>query len=168
MIASRRRTLTTWLPALLVGAGPTRPGVAGPPVVLTISGRLHGGDGHSPVHFTLDQLARLPQHEIRTSTPWHTGQPVFRGALLREVLATAGARCQELRLTALNDFRVDIPADEARRYDVILAHLINGRTLGVRDKGPLFLMYPFDRRPELRNSVYYSRCIWQLRHIRCR
>jgi hypothetical protein len=35
----------------------------------------------------------------------------------------------------------------------------------VREKGPLFVMYPFDRVPELRNAVYYSRCIWQLREI---
>jgi hypothetical protein len=37
--------------------------------------------------------------------------------------------------------------------------------MAVRDKGPLFIMYPFDRRPDLRNAVYYSRCVWQLKAL---
>lgn len=30
------------------------------------------------------------------------------------------------------------------------------KPLSVRDKGPLFLIYPFDQYPELRNKLYYS------------
>ena len=37
--------------------------------------------------------------------------------------------------------------------------------MSVREKGPLFVMYPFDSQPQLRNAVYFSRCIWQLRSI---
>jgi len=35
----------------------------------------------------------------------------------------------------------------------------------VRDKGPLFMIYPFDAQPELRSAVYYSRSVWQLSEI---
>ena len=42
---------------------------------------------------------------------------------------------------------------------------IDGKPIGVREKGPLFVMYPFDERPELRTSVHFSRCIWQLKSI---
>jgi hypothetical protein len=38
----------------------------------------------------------------------------------------------------------------------------------VRDRGPLFAVYPFDALPELRNAVYYSRSAWQLRSIEVR
>jgi hypothetical protein len=38
----------------------------------------------------------------------------------------------------------------------------------VRDKGPLFVIYPFDAQPELRNAIYYSRSAWQLRSIEVR
>jgi hypothetical protein len=81
------------------------------------------------------------------------------------VLAAAGAEGQTLRAVALNDYRVDIPADDARRYDVVIARLLDGQPMAVRDKGPLFIMYPFDRRPDLRNAVYYSRCVWQLKAL---
>lgn len=137
------------------------------PTILTIEGAVRRPGGEREVHFDVAALALLPQRRIRTTTPWHVGEPVFAGPLLRDVLAAAGADGSSLRLRALNDYRVDIPVDDARRYDVIVAHQVNGQAITVRDKGPLFVMYPFDRHPELRNSVYFSRCIWQLRHIEC-
>jgi hypothetical protein len=81
------------------------------------------------------------------------------------VLAAAGAQGSVLRLVALNDYRVDMPFDDAQRYDVMLARLLDGRPMAVRDKGPLFVIYPFDTVPELRSATYYSRSAWQLRTI---
>ena len=37
--------------------------------------------------------------------------------------------------------------------------------MAVRDKGPLFVVYPFDSKVELRSSVYYERSIWQLKRM---
>lgn len=155
------------LPTWIGTAGLSRPACAAAPA-LTVEGRVRRSGGPRSVDFSLDDLARLPQQSIRTRTPWHAGEPTFSGVLLRAVLEAAGADGETLRLSALNNYRVDIPAEEARRFDIVLSQRIDGRALGVRDKGPLFLMYPFDRHPELRNSVYFSRCIWQLRRIECR
>jgi hypothetical protein len=69
---------------------------------------------------------------------------------------------------ALNDYWVELPFDDAQRVDVILARLIDDRPMAVRDKGPLFMIYPFDERPDLRNPVYYNRSAWQLRTIEVR
>ena len=70
-----------------------------------------------------------------------------------------------LRCTALNDYRVEIPLDDVRRFDVVVAHLFNGKPMSVREKGPLFVIYPFDEQPQLRTTTYFSRCIWQLKAI---
>ena len=35
----------------------------------------------------------------------------------------------------------------------------------VREKGPLFVVYPFDDSSELRSSTYYERSIWQLKAL---
>jgi hypothetical protein len=35
----------------------------------------------------------------------------------------------------------------------------------VREKGPVFIIYPFDSFPELRNLTYYSRSIWQVKAL---
>jgi len=152
-----------WLPAA------TAQGKPAATVVLAVSARAQAGDkAPRRTDFEPGQLERLPQHTIRTTTPWYSGAHEFSGPLLRDVLDAAGvpARAEgTARCTALNDYRVDLPLDDARRFDVVVARLLDGKPMSVREKGPLFIMYPFDERPELRTSVYFSRCIWQLKAI---
>lgn len=37
--------------------------------------------------------------------------------------------------------------------------------MAIRDKGPLFIMYPFDTTETLQSPLYYSRAAWQLKAI---
>jgi hypothetical protein len=48
---------------------------------------------------------------------------------------------------------------------VILALKRNGEYMPVRDKGPLFVIYPFDSKPELKTQTYYGRSVWQVAKI---
>ena len=32
----------------------------------------------------------------------------------------------------------------------------------VRDKGPLFIVYPFDSDPALKSRTFYGRSVWQV------
>ena len=137
-------------------------------VVLTLSGLLRSPNQGQSAHFDMPMLERLPQTSFTTRTPWYAQPREFTGPLLRDVLRAAGAHGTQLRARALNDYRVDIPFDDAQRFDVIVARLLDGTPMPVRDKGPLFVIYPFDALPELRNSVYYSRSAWQLRSIEVR
>jgi hypothetical protein len=137
-------------------------------VVLTLSGRLRSPNDGTLAQFDMPMLERLPQTRFSTRTPWYAQAREFTGPLLRDVLRAAGAHGTQLRATALNDYRVDIPFDDAQRYDVVVARLLDGAPMAVRDKGPLFVVYPFDALPELRNAVYYSRSAWQLRSIEVR
>lgn len=142
-----------------------RPVLADDGVVLTVDGRIESG---APVDFTLDDLRALGVERVETSTPWHNGVMVFEGVSLSKLMAHVGAKGDSLTGIALNDFYTEIPLSDAADYDVILAYRANGSVLGVRDKGPLFVIYPFDRFPELRNELYYSRSIWQLRRLTVR
>jgi hypothetical protein len=81
------------------------------------------------------------------------------------VLGAVGGQGMTIRAVALNDYKVDVPFDDARSIDVVMARLLDGRPMAVRDKGPLFIIYPFDDRPELRTPQYFARCAWQLRSI---
>ena len=69
------------------------------------------------------------------------------------------------RALAQYDCRVDSPVDDARRYDPVIVWSLDDKPMAVRDQGPLFVIYPFDAQPDLRNAVYYSRSAWQLRTI---
>ena len=72
---------------------------------------------------------------------------------------------QRLIAVALNDYRCEIPAEDARQFDVVLARLQDGEPMRVRDKGPLFIVYPYDTDARLRSDRYYARSAWQLRSL---
>lgn len=135
------------------------------PVVLTISGRVRMPNVGDKAEFDMAMLEKLPQRSFVTGTPWYTQPRKFTGPLLRDVLAAAGAQGTTLRAVALNDYRVDLPFDDVQRFGVVLARLLDDRPMTVRDKGPLFIIYPFDTDPSLRSTVYFSRSAWQLRSI---
>ncbi len=134
----------------------------GGPVVLEVRGRVQRQNQDGCACFDMGMLAALPQVSFQARTPWYAGPRRFTGPLLRDVLAAAGAQGARLRLRALNDYRVELPWDDAQHHGPIVARLLDGAPMAVRDKGPLFLIYPFDDRPELRSAVYYSRSAWQL------
>ncbi len=115
--------------------------------------------------FTLAALAAMPQHTITTKAPWHDGVRTYSGPLLRDVLAAAQAQAPTARFVALNDYKIDMPLEDAALYPVVLAIRLDGKPMLVRDKGPLFVMYPFDKHPELAKTKYFSRCVWQLHRI---
>ena len=134
-------------------------------ILLTLTGQLRSPNDGSAAHFDMAMLERLPQTSFNTRTPWYAQARKFTGPLLRDVLRAAGAHGNLLRAKALNDYRVDIPFEDAQRYDIVVARLLDGVPMPVRDRGPLFVIYPFDSSPELRNAIYYSRSAWQLRSI---
>lgn len=135
------------------------------PVILTIGGKIELRNQGDLAAFDLGMLEKLPQHSFTTQTPWDKRPTKFTGPLLRDVLAAVKARGQTLTALALNDYKTTIPMDDISRFDVVLAHRINDEPIPVRTKGPLFIIYPFDAKPELKAARYYERSAWQLRTL---
>lgn len=135
------------------------------PVVLTLRGKVGVSNEGAAAHFDMGMLERMTQRHITTRTPWFEGPRKFTGPLLRDVLQAAGAKGTTLRAIALNDYKVDIPFEDALKFDVVMARLLDDKPMPVRDKGPLFIIYPFDDKTELRVPQYFARCAWQLRTI---
>jgi hypothetical protein len=132
-------------------------------VVLTIDGAISQTNNGSQAQFDMAMLEKLPQHSFSTQTPWYPSAVTFTGPLLRDVLAAVGAKGKNITAVALNDY-----IDDATRHDVIVARLMNNRPMRVREKGPLFIVYPFDTKAELRSELYYNRAAWQLNILRIR
>lgn len=113
--------------------------------------------------FSEDELGALTQTRYATSTEFTDGVPEFSGPLARDVLDAVGAgEATTAVMTAANDYSVEIPIDELRRYDVIFATSMDGKRLSRRDKGPIWVMYPLDRHEELQDPVFNGRLIWQM------
>jgi hypothetical protein len=110
-------------------------------------------------------LKSLPQRTFVAQTPWYKDSVKFTGPLLRDVLAAAKVKGSVIHATALDDYRASIPFSDAQDYDVILAHQMNGETLTPKNKGPLFIVYPYDSKPELQTVRFYERSIWQLKSL---
>jgi len=164
--AQRRSLLLTWTAGLLLlplGALALEPATGSP--LLNVTGNIKQTNAGRVAVFDMELLEKLPQHSFETKTPWHKGPTKFTGPLLRDILAATGASGHTLLATAVNDYRVTIPMEDAQKHDVIVVRLTNGQPMALRDKGPLLIMYPFDQQPTLRSALYFSRCIWQLRGL---
>lgn len=115
---------------------------------------------------TVDGLRAMPQTTIRTGNEFANGIVAYRGPRVRDVLERYGlGDAKTVRLVAANDYFVDIPTDDFRRYDAILALEADGKQLSRRDKGPIWLMYPISDHGELQDPVYLRRLIWQVVRI---
>lgn len=150
------------LPLLGRAAGAQPAGDQARRVVLSISGRITSGGRQD---FTLEELEALGTAEIQTQTPWTVGMQRFSGVPLQTLLAKVGSLGETLRMSALNDYAITMPASDAREHGVLLATRLGGQPMRVRDKGPLWVIYPFTTKPQLDNTAYYERSIWQLRKI---
>jgi len=160
-----------WIAAAAVGAilGVALPAGALEPakgkVILTISGNVGEKNTASAAVFDMAMLEKLPQRTFTTMTPWDKQPIKFTGPLLRDVLAAAKAKGSTIKAAALNDYQSSIPLDDSQKFDVILAHKMNDQDIPVKTKGPLFIVYPYDSKPELRSTVYYERSAWQLKSM---
>ncbi len=135
------------------------------PVVLTVFGNITHTNGDGVAQFDLDMLAALEQRSTTANTPWFDGPRDFDGPLATAILDAVGANGSAMRVIALNDYSANVPIEDTRSFPVVFATHLNGQVMSVRDKGPLFLIYPFDEFPELFNEIYFGRSVWQITQI---
>jgi len=135
------------------------------PVILTISGKIAYKNSANAAEFDAAMVDALPVSQITTTTPWRKGVVTFAGPTLKSLLTLVGASGQMLSMSALDQYQVSVPAQDAEQFNPILARKIDGVALKVRDQGPFFMVYPFDEMPELKADLYYGRSIWHLASI---
>ena len=169
-IKSVRRTIA----ALVVGAvacggaaAEALPTPSGKPI-LVVSGNIAQANADGEARFDRDMLEALGTVTFETTTPWDRERVRFEGVPLGRLLDRVGASGSRLVAVALNDYSAELPVEDARRYDVILALRRNGEYMPVQNRGPLFIVYNFDSDPELKNQKFYSRSVWQVARLEVR
>jgi hypothetical protein len=163
-----RSSLLAGLVAGLLLATPSLADVLQSPsgsVVLQVTGAISNTNDERSADFDMAMLDQLPGRVTTTKSPWYDGAQTFGGPLGWALLNAVGAKGTMLRVTALNDYVTDIPVADFKDYPVILATSLDGRPMSVRDKGPIFIIYPFDEAPALNNETYYGRSAWQVKSI---
>jgi hypothetical protein len=134
-------------------------------VILTASGRITATNAGDRALFDRDLLLAWGTDELRTTTPFTDGSSLFAGVYASRLLDLLGASGTEVRALALNEYAVTIPVAELRAMPVLLALERDGQRLAVRDRGPLWVIYPWSDFPELDDRIHRQRSIWQLTAI---
>ncbi|MFK3709258.1 MULTISPECIES: molybdopterin-dependent oxidoreductase [Leclercia] len=131
-------------------------------VLLTLSGNIQNTNEDGKAVFDIAGLEKLGMVSFKTTSPWYNGRPTFTGVPVQKLMDYVGAKGTVVKVTALNDYTTVIPLNDFKKYNVILAFKIDGEYMRIRDKGPLFIVYPYDSMPELNNQIFYSRSAWQV------
>lgn len=127
-------------------------------VLLTVSGDVQG----ETRTFTDADLMALPQVSFTTGTIWTEAASTFSGPTLASVLEAAGAGDGDLRLSAINDYTVEMARGMVSDVAPIVATRIDGESFSVREKGPLWIVFPYDSGAEYQSELVYAVSVWQL------
>lgn len=123
-------------------------------------------NGEETHEFDIAALQEMGAIEVATTTIWTEGVQNFAGIPLATVLSEVGITEGSVAATAINDYSVEIPLDEITDEYPVIAFHVDGEPMSVRDKGPFWIIYPFDLAPEWRTEVNFSRSIWQLTSLK--
>lgn len=154
--------------AVAGGAGDAQAAELAPPsseVILKVKGPLGRTNVGDEAHLDRPLLESFGTTTLTTWTPWTDGEVEFEGLPLRSLVAALEARGTAMHMRALNDYRVVIPMSDAQDYNVLLAWRADGVDLTRRDRGPLWIVYPWSAHPDLDIRVTSHRSIWQLHEL---
>ena len=134
-------------------------------VILTVSGNiLHQNDG-AVARFDRSMLDSLGKVSVTTRTPWTETSDTYEGVLVRDLLRRVGASSTTFLAIAHDDYEVEIQGVDFERYPIILATHVNGKRMRLRDKGPVWMIFPWDDFPELHGETNSGFSVWQMKEI---
>ncbi len=129
--------------------------------ILTIQGL------DQPVVLTLSDLQAMPDNTVSTETIWtdkrHTFSSVRFKDLFEELKVDTSGK--KITMIALNDYSIEVDVDTLVKHNAFIAYAMDGKTMRIRDKGPLWVLYPFSDQPEINIPPFQAHSIWQLKTI---
>ncbi len=147
-----------WLPVLSVA------GDLGTPtgeVLLSVEGKVDVRNSNSGARLDYALLAEIGFVTRTITTDW-TESAEYEGVSGRELVEFLGISGAYLQGIAHDDYEVLIPLSDLVQYDTLFAVAKDGERLSMKNKGPIWLLYANDNRPDISPEVLNSRMIWQL------
>lgn len=134
------------------------------PVILTVSGSISETNDGEVATFDRAMLEALEWKTIESYTKWTDGATKFSGVELATLLEAVGANGTNMIAAALNDYSVEIKISDAEAHSVLLAMEMNGVEMKIRDKGPIWIIYP-QTAEQANEPRFDEKMIWQLKSI---
>jgi hypothetical protein len=116
-------------------------------------------DGMQTVELTSEELGEMKQETIETSTPWTEGLTKFSGPTFTDVLNQVGLAGETVTAEARDGHSVAIPRERLTGDGAILAMDMNDAPLP-GDKTPFWIIFPYDRAPEMNDQQHQSWSVW--------
>lgn len=135
------------------------------PVLLTVTWPQSEGPAREPVQFDRAALEAFEQDSFTTTTIWTSGPQTFAGVRLTKLLECLDVDDGLLTLSAQNEYLIEIETKTVRPDGALVAMSLNGQAMTTRNKGPLWVVYPYDADPAFQTETYFAQSIWQLDHI---
>ena len=137
-------------------------------IILTVTGKISVTNAKDEAQFDIALLESLSDATLVTSTLWTDGPIRFEGVWAQDLLKAVGATGNKVVALALNDYQVEIPLDDFSSQKVLLALKMNGIYMRVRDKGPIWIIYPPSRDGDMQDMATRSEMVWQLEELEVR
>lgn len=167
MLSKFVATMVLAIGALAMPAG-AETGELGTPAgkpILTISGNISATNSEEGAVFDIEMLEALGTESFETMTPWYDEPVTFEGVPMTALMQAVGAEGDIILAVALNDYTSEVPIADFAEHGTLLALKRDGEYMPIRDKGPTFIIYPYDTDESLQNQVYYARSAWQVYKI---
>ncbi|MDP4530255.1 molybdopterin-dependent oxidoreductase [Alkalimonas delamerensis] len=151
---------SSWLMCLLLMVA--LPSWADSDIILLLR---HAEEQHA---LTLKDLDKLPQQQARFQAAWGPeGQ--WQGVYLQDLLTQYQLNhFQDIRLNALNDYRIRLTTEEIHAGQPVLATRFNGQPIALEHNGPVILIWPRQAQAVLDGTAPLAPWIWSLAEIRVR
>lgn len=134
--------------------------------ILTVTGNIGTTNEANKIVMDIPTIESVGQVEFTVMDPFKDVEITYTGVLMSDLLdlwqISEGATT--LRMTALNDYTVDVPISLLRDYPVIFAMQANGEYMSIADKGPAMLVLPYHQF-EFERPSSDSFWIWQIKSI---
>ena len=135
--------------------------------ILTVSGNIKTTNQDDTIVMDIPTIesAGLVEYTISVD-PFADREIVYQGVLMNDLLDLWQVEedATTLKMTALNDYQVDVPLELVRDYPVIFALKADGEYMSIADKGPAMLVFPYDHF-EFEQPGTNRYWIWQIKSI---
>ena len=135
-------------------------------IILTVTGKMNTQNQGTTIVMDLSTIESVGLVEYVVKDPFEEEQKTFRGVLMRDLLDLwqVDSEAIVLELTALNDYKVEVPINILREFPVIFALQQDGEYMTPDYRGPAMLVFPYNHYkfdPFIVNSYW----IWQIKDI---
>lgn len=137
-------------------------------VILEVSGNISNtnssnASGDGVARFDRAMLEALGMQRIVTTTPWTSEAITFEGPWLTDFFDYVGAGSTTYKAIAHDDYSAEVDGLDYSVTPAILAMKMDGKYMRIRDKGPLWIIFPWDSNPEVHKRVNSALSVWQLK-----